>query len=240
MVLLFRRYRGSGRKEGPPVKSRFGKTLLLAGALGSLVQGPVRAADLRQVPWSQLLEAADVICRARLVVAEEMDSEIDSSGAISLATPFRSFFESRASLKGECPAKVNLQWGLHELLDLDEMGSSWILFLTSDRESDSSGEDGWRLALSPRGAWKIELLQRLSWSSDHLEAIVPDSYFHIGDLPEALFSSEHLRVRYYSNLHLDFYARVLRLDLLEAWLKSQGQASEPPRAARPEPPSPDP
>jgi len=201
---------------------RFAKTLLAIVVLGSQLPFPARATDVRQLPWSQLLEVADAICRARLIAVVEEEKEGLSSGAVSLASLSRSTFRSVASMRGECPQEIEVQWTRGELLDLDEAGSSWILFLTSEGQaSEPAAKRRWSLALPPRGAWKVETFERLSWSHDFLEAISPDSYLYVSGLPDALFSFEQLRVRYYSNLHLDFNARALRTDLLAAWLRNQ-------------------
>lgn len=65
-------------------------------------------------------------------------------------------------------------------------------------------------------AWEIESLESLG-EGKRVEVVSPASYSGVFDLPEEVFAWGQFRKRYFSNLQIDFGARVLDANRFELW-----------------------
>jgi hypothetical protein len=86
---------------------------------------------------------------------------------------------------------------------MDQVGAQWYLFLGKSADGNLS------LSSPDYGAWEVEVLEVHDWAKTQKEVISPDAYVGVSGIPDELFVWGQFRIRYFSNLSVEFGARVL-------------------------------
>lgn len=153
------------------------RLLAKLGYTAALLMAALNAAgDARSLPWAEFMAPVQLVCQGRVIAARELieerpKSEVMPDGAVvTKIKPDKmiSTIEVYRSLRGHCPATLELRWSRPMpfpafSLNLNHVLSNWVLFLA---EVPAVGADGvGRATIEPRYAWESEYLTTASGGS---------------------------------------------------------------------------
>jgi hypothetical protein len=169
---------------------------------------PAQARDIRPTIFKKLTDESTLVCRGEIAQVRELPLEE------GLSFDLESSFKTVKSLRGACPDDIAVAWSRFNRPQMEKVGSQWYLFLKKTQDGKIS------LSSMDHGAWEIEILEVIDWERTRKEIVSPDSYAGVRELPDELFVWGQFKIRYFSNLHVDFGARVLDTKNFEALIKA--------------------